>query len=132
MAALLIGGIPALALTLAADEGSPSSSQASADEWQPGDGAPPWSKHRSAGPRADQDKAKPDKAMGPKAGRGNGHGVQMRAWAHCVATPEKPAEIASEGPEPEDGASEGPERRFDPEQACGKRPAPPGRERRAG
>jgi hypothetical protein len=152
LGALLIGGIPALALTLAADESS--SSSASGEAWQPGDGAPPWANgHGATQDKAGKDKAekkaddadgtepakpeKPQRAHGPKAERGNGHGAQMREWAHCVAAAEKPADSAEPGDDASDGTSQsaGPEDAddgFHPEQACGKRPATPGQLKQAG
>jgi len=89
-------------------------------------GPPPWARgHGHAKPAKPAKPAKADTAdMGRGPGdvppgwakhpgkiRGHGHGVAMRAWAHCVGDATR--ELA-------DGE------RLDREQACGGRPVPPG------
>jgi hypothetical protein len=127
---LAIGGLPALALTLAQDTPAGTSREADADREA---GPPPWAHgkahgHDKAGKddRVDKDKQKDkDRDGTPGWMRHDGqvppgwakhhpgkvpHGWEMRAWARCVA------DAATALP---DGAT------LDPESACGERPSPP-------
>ena len=120
---LLAGGLPAVALTSSADDSRDSSDAPSVPSAAAGTepGPPPWAharRHHSAG--EDDDRAEDDDRPGhgrkgehgPPAGRGNGHGRQMRAWAHCVGDAARALPSGA---------------RLDPEKACGDRPEPPGR-----
>lgn len=95
---LAIGGLPALAHTMAADE--PTAADA-ADAWQPGDGAPPWSNGHHRG--------QAEKGQTPRGKTAKGrthHGAAMREWAHCLAGAEKPS--------------------AEWKKVCGPKPTPPG------
>jgi hypothetical protein len=131
---LAIGGLPALALTLAADETAPDE-VATTDAGRPG--PPPWAQGRArghdddkAGSKADKDVKKAEREA-EKGERGRGtevppgwgrhhqgrspHGWAVRDWAHCLA------DAAKALPEGEE---------LDPQQACGGKPESPGKTRR--
>lgn len=142
---LAIGGIPALALTLADNEtGSASTPQEARQEGaerQPG--PPPWANGQGKGHHKDDkgkdDKGKDEKKESDRDGGGKGqpgwsrhgdqvppgwarnhegrspHGWAMREWAHCLA---------------DAAAALGDGERLDPEAACGERPAPQREKRR--
>ena len=108
---LAVGGLPAFALTMAADPSSGSGSTADTQTWQPGDGAPPWSDGRHAKGHAKWHQGESDddvRGAGElppglaKTGKTH-HGAQMRDWAHCMAGAEKPTD-----------------------HKCGAKPTPPG------
>lgn len=80
---------------------------------RPTAGPPSWAR----GPDAEKERGRPEEKGPPpglakKAEQGHHHGSAMRTWAHCVA------EAAREH---DDGAGA-----FEPEEACGQRPTPPG------
>ncbi len=124
---LAIGGLPALALTLA-DQETESDRSTAASQRPPG--PPPWAHGNARGHEKpgqdDRDKGRQeDKSGAPGWMRHDGrvppgwtrnhagrppHGWAMRAWAHCVT------DAAA-------GLDDG--EKLDPEAACGRRPEPP-------
>ena len=121
---LVIGGLPALALTLADQETGSDGTAATA----PGQPGPPAWAHGNA--RGHQKPGKGDKDGAPGWTRHDGrvppgwarnhdgrapHGWAMREWAHCVADA---AARRADGAKPA------------PEAACGERPTPPPRSNR--
>ena len=134
---LAIGGLPALALTLAAEETGPDAEPTTTLVEDPDDtgrpGPPPWAQGRGPGGDRDddgsdaqgEDEGTPPWAQGedrqPPPGwtRNHGgatpHGWAVREWASCLAD--------------EAGARE-PGERVDPESACGGKPASPGQARK--
>ncbi len=134
---LAIGGLPALALTLAADETDPAQEPATTlaeDTGRPG--PPPWAQGRGPGEdRGDEDDgAEPEDEDGPPAwaqgedrqpppgwarnhpGR-TPHGWAVREWALCLA---------------EEAENRGPGERVDPETDCGGKPVSPGQAKKSG
>lgn len=130
---LAIGGLPALALTLAAEETGPDAEPTTTlvedadDTGRPG--PPPWAQGRGPGEErggeddseTEDDEGDPpawaqrqDGAPPPGWARnheGTPHGWAVREWASCLA----------------DGAAENePGERVDPETDCGPKPVPPG------
>lgn len=125
---LAIGGLPALALTLAADETAPAPS-AQVDS-TPGNGMPPWAQGKAHGrDKAGKDARKADRPADGDDGtpgwlkqsevppgwtKNHGgqrpHGWNMREWAHCVG------DAVADRPEGEKPNAEG---------ACGPRPTKP-------
>jgi hypothetical protein len=131
---LAIGGLPALALTLAAEETGPDADPTTTLVEDTGTagrpGPPPWAQGRGPGeergPDEDEgseadDGGTPGWARGEDDGPPPGwarnhagatpHGWAVREWASCLA----------------DGAAENePGDRVDPETDCGPKPVPPG------
>ncbi|HEX4978086.1 MAG TPA: hypothetical protein VFV40_09500 [Nocardioides sp.] len=133
---LAIGGLPALALTLAAEETGPDSEPATTlveDDGRPG--PPPWAQGR--GQDKDRDEKRPD-GMGddtdgdtdegtPPWAEGEDrqpppgwmrnhdgatpHGWAVREWAHCLG---------------DDAGTEEPGETVGPRSDCGEKPVPPG------
>lgn len=120
LGALAIGGVPAVAFTLAqADHPLSSTSSGNAADDKPGHGPPEWANSRHNG---EKDKNKSEKAKGPKLDKatkhaekmsslGREHGEAMRMWAACVSE--------KAGHQPDDDG-------FDPAVACDTKPIPPG------
>ena len=129
LGALALGGVPALALTLASDETEPRQAPATtlAEESDEGrSGPPPWAQGRDrgddAGERDDEgdDEGPPAWAQGPErqappgwarnhAG-GKPYGWRVRAWAYCVSQAEADREAGES---------------VSPRARCGEKPAKP-------
>jgi len=130
---LAIGGLPALALTLAAEETGPDAEPATTlvedTDGTGRPGPPPWAQERGPGEERDADDAgerAEDEGDPPAwAQRQNGapppgwarnhegtpHGWAVREWASCLA---------------DEAAEDEPGERVDPETDCGPKPVPPG------
>jgi hypothetical protein len=124
LGALAIGGIPAVAFTLAqADHGLGSESSGDSADHTPGNGPPEWAHSGHHGDKGDKGEAHDEgRGWGPwkdkanehaweMSARGRAHGEAMREWAACVS---------------EHAANQSDDSGFDPEVACGTKPIPPG------
>ena len=133
---LAIGGLPVLALTLAADETAPAEEPATTlvdDTGRPG--PPPWAQGRGPGEdRGEEDEStdaegegeppawarRQDGAPPPGWARNHPgktpHGWAVREWALCLA---------------EEAENLGPGERVDPETDCGGKPVSPGEAKRS-
>jgi hypothetical protein len=103
---LAIGGLPALALTLAGEETGPEHRRAAVSQRAPG--PPPWAHEKARGWMRHHDRVPPGWARN-HAGR-TPHGWAVRTWAHCVA---------------DAAAGLAPGEKLDPVSACGERPERP-------
>lgn len=135
LGALLIGGVPAVAFTLAANDHPAGSTPAAAvgDRTEradrpdkPGNGPPSHanSRHNRVDGEKPGKQAKPEKhnhpfadgAPGAPGAHGRAHAAAMKEWASCVAE-KAPAHDDAEG-------------EFEPEAACGEKPLPPGKQKK--
>jgi len=82
LGALAIGGIPAIAFTLAqAEHGLAGTSSGDAADDKPGNGPPEWANSRHNGDK----KQKANKHAEEMSSLGRAHGEAMRKWAACVS-----------------------------------------------
>lgn len=119
LGALTIGGIPAIAFTLAqAEHGLAGTNSGDVADDKPGNGPPPWANSRHNGDKGDKGdkekgakKEKSNKHAQKMSALGRAHGEAMRKWAACVSDHARN--------QPDDAG-------FNPEVACGTKPIPPG------
>ena len=115
LGALAIGGLPAIAFTLAqAEHGLAGTSAGDSRDDKPGNGPPEHANSRHNGDKDEANGAKKEKAnkhAEEMSSLGRAHGEAMRAWAACVS---------------EKAGNQSDDAGFDPEVACGAKPIPPG------